>query len=57
MLEASVKQTGLDLVSQMEATNSAVPTVLAECLASNRIKRVPGGDPLEVCLPMAYIRC
>lgn len=47
MLEASVKQTGLDLVSQMEAANLAVPTALAECLASNRIKRVPGGDPLE----------
>ena len=52
MLEASVKQTGLDLVSQMEAANLAVPTVLAECLASNRIKRVPGGDPLEVCRPI-----
>jgi len=49
MLEASVKQTRLDLASHMEAANSAVPTVLAECLASNRIKRVPGGDPLEVC--------
>ena len=57
MLEASVKQNGLDLVSHMEAANSAVPTVLAERLASNRIKRVPGGDPLEVCLPMAYIYC
>ncbi len=49
MLEASVTQTGLDLASKVEAANSAVPTVLAECLASNRIKRVPGGDPLEVC--------
>ncbi|KAL0037779.1 hypothetical protein WJX77_011584 [Trebouxia sp. C0004] len=47
MLEASVKQTGLDLASHTEAANSAVPTVLAECLASNRIKRVPGGDPLQ----------
>ncbi|KAL0047356.1 hypothetical protein WJX82_001305 [Trebouxia sp. C0006] len=47
MLEAAVKQTGLELASHMEAANSAVPTVLAECLASNRIKRVPGGDPLE----------
>ncbi|KAL0018231.1 hypothetical protein WJX79_000585, partial [Trebouxia sp. C0005] len=47
VLEAAVKQTGLDLASHMEAANSAVPTVLAECLASNRIKRVPGGDPLE----------
>ena len=55
MLGAAVKQTGLELASQMEAANSAVPTVLAECLASNRIKRVPGGDPLEVCLPVTYI--
>lgn len=47
MLEASVKQTGLALASHTEAATSAVPTVLAECLASNRIKRVPGGDPLE----------
>jgi len=35
MLEAAVKQTGLELASHMEAANSAVPTVLAECLASN----------------------
>ena len=46
--EASVKQTGLDLAFKVEAANSAVPSVLAECLASNRSKRVPGGDPLEV---------
>ncbi len=57
MLEAAVKQTGLELACHMEAANSAVPTVLAECLASNRIKRVPGGDPLEVCLPLACIHC
>ena len=57
MLEAAVKQTRLELASQTEAANSAVPTVLAECLASNRIKRVPGGDPLEVCLPLACIHC
>ena len=50
VLEASVKQTGLDLAAHVEAVNSAVPSVLAECLASNRIKRMPGGDPLEVRL-------
>ena len=47
-LKAEVKQTELDLAPQVVAANLAVPTVLAECLASNRIKRVPGGDPLEV---------
>ena len=47
-LKAEVKQTELDLAPQVVAASLAVPTVLAECLASNRIKRVPGGDPLEV---------
>ena len=50
MLEASVKQTELELASKVEAANLAVPSVLAECLASNRSKRVPGGDPLEASL-------
>lgn len=47
LLEQSVRQTGLSLAAQVEAASSAVPSMLAECLASNRIKRVPGGDPLE----------
>ena len=55
MLEASVKQTGLDLALKVEAANSAVPSVLAECLASNRSKRVPGGDPLEVGFSCAQL--
>ena len=49
LLEACVTHTGLDLVSRIEPANSAVPTALAESLAGNRIKRVPGGDPLQVC--------
>lgn len=48
ILEACVTHTGLDLVSRSEPANSAVPTALAESLAGNRIKRVPGGDPLQV---------
>lgn len=47
-LAASVKQTGLGLASRVEVASSTVPLVLAECLASNRLKRVPGGNPLEV---------
>lgn len=50
ILEACVTHTGLDLVSRIEPASLAVPTALAESLASNRIKRVPGGDPLQVCL-------
>ena len=48
VLEAAGKQTKLDLASRVEAVTSTVPLVLAECLASKRSKRVPGGDPLEV---------
>ena len=51
-LAAAVKQTGLGLLApRMAVASSTVPLVLAECLASNRSKRVPGGDPLEVSSP------
>lgn len=53
MLAASVKQTGFGLASRVEVASSSMPLVLAECLASNRSKRVPGGDPLEVSPPSA----
>ena len=53
MLAVAVKQTGFGLASRVELTSSTVPMVLAECLASNRSKRVPGGDPLEVSPPSA----
>lgn len=52
VLKAAVEQTGVDLASRLAAADSAVPLVLAECLASKRSKRVPGGDPLEVPLPL-----
>ena len=48
LMQAAVKQTALDLASKVEAADSAVPLVLAECLAGKRSRRVPGGDPLEV---------
>lgn len=49
----SIKQAGLVLApTTVEAVSSTVPLVLAECLASNRSKRVPGGDPLEVSSPL-----
>ena len=47
----SIKQAGLALAPTVEVVSSSVPLVLAECLASNRSKRVPGGDPLEVSSP------
>ena len=57
LLEQSVRQTGLSLAAHVEAASSAVPSMLAECLASNRIKRVPGGDPLEVTAFLHFWYC
>ena len=53
ILVTSVQQTGHGLASRTEVASSTVPLVLAECLASNRLKRVPGGDPMEVSHPSA----